>query len=81
MIQDSADPTAGMRLQFLTELTENNPKIQEKLGGGEGGEGGDELFSAMYQAYAQNLQCQMQQQENRTIGRTGVEPVTGSAGY
>lgn len=81
MIQDSADPTAGMRLQFLTELTENNPKIQEKLGGGEGGEGGDELFSAMYQAYAQNLQFQMQQQENRTIGRTGVEPVTGSAGY
>ena len=85
MIQDSADPTAGMRYEFLTELEANNPKIQEKLGGagegGEGGEGGDEFFAAMYQAYTQNLQFQIQQQENATIGRTGVEPVTGSAGY
>ena len=86
MIQDSADPTAGMRYQFLTELEDSNPKIKEKLGagggeGGQGGEGGDEFFAAMYQAYTQNLQFQMQQQENATIGRTGVEPVTGSAGY
>jgi len=82
MIQDSADPTAGMRYEFLTELEANNPKIQEKLGGaGEGGEGGDEFFAAMYQAYSKNLQFQIQQQENATIGRTGVEPVTGSAGY
>ena len=80
-LTEAADPTAGMRMQFLQELTESNPKIQEKLGSGEGGEGGDELFSAMYQAYAQNLQFQIQQQQNKTIGRTGVEPVTGQAGY
>lgn len=83
-LTEAADPTAGMRMQFLQELTESNPKIQEKLGSGggaEGGQGGDELFTAMYQAYAQNLQFQIQQQQNKTIGRTGVEPVTGQAGY
>jgi hypothetical protein len=63
-----SDPTAGMKLQFLQQIIENNPKYQEGLQS-------DERFQALLQNYSKNLQMSVQQEQNKMIGRMGVQPV------
>ena len=62
------DPTAGMKLQFMQQIVENNPKYQEGLQS-------DERFQALLQNYGKNLQMSVQQEQNKMIGRMGVQPV------
>lgn len=61
------DPTANMKLQFLQQILQGNPKYQEMLQG-------DERFSELMQKYSQSLQFQVQQEQNAQIGRIGVSP-------
>lgn len=62
------DPTAQMRLQFLQQILQSNPKYQQSL------KGNDDVFKANLQKYAENLQFSVQQQQNAMTGRLGVDP-------
>jgi hypothetical protein len=62
------DPTATMKLQFMQQIVQNNPKYQEALQG-------DERFQALLENYGKNLQQSVTQEQNKMIGRTGVQPV------
>lgn len=67
--QDAAnDPTAPMKMQFLQQLMQSNPKVQEWMAK-------DERFKALLQNYAKNLQMGVDQQQNKQVGRIGVKPV------
>ena len=57
-----------MILQFMQQIVESNPKYQEALQG-------DERFQALLQNYGKNLQMSVQQEQNKMIGRVGVQPV------
>jgi len=65
----SNDPTAPMKLQFLQQLMQSNPKCQEWMQQ-------DERFKALLQNYAKNLQMGVDQQQNKQVGRIGVKPLT-----
>ena len=64
------DPTAAMKMQFMQQIVQNNPKYQEALQG-------DERFQALLENYGKNLQQSVAQEQNKMIGRTGVQPVGG----
>lgn len=68
---EEVDPAAGNKLQMLEGIVQNNPKIQQQV------EQGDQLLQKMLEAYQQNLQFSVQQQENAKIGKMGMSPVTG----
>lgn len=61
------DTTAGMKLQFLQQIVEGNPKYQEALQG-------DERFAALMENYQKAMSFQIQQEQNAQIGRIGVSP-------
>lgn len=61
------DPTAQMRLQFLSQIFQSNPKYQQQFAT-------DELFKENLKKYAENLQFSVTQQQNAMTGRFGVEP-------
>jgi hypothetical protein len=63
------DPTAGTKLQYLQDIIQKNQKAQQMAQG-------DQQFQALIQNYVQNLQMSVQQQQNKTIGRLGVTPVS-----
>ena len=63
------DPTAATKLQYLQDIIQKNPKAQQLAQG-------DQQFQALLQNYVQNLQMSVQQQQNKTIGRLGVTPVS-----
>lgn len=63
------DPTAGAKLQYLQDILQKNPKAQQLAQS-------DPQFQALMQNYIQNLQMSVQQQQNKTIGRLGVTPVS-----
>jgi hypothetical protein len=63
------DPTAGTKLQYLQDIVQKNPKAQQQSQS-------DPQFQALIQNYIQNLQMSVQQQQNKTIGRLGVTPVS-----
>ena len=65
------DPAAGNKLAMLQNIVQNNPKLQQQI------QSGDEMLQQMLEAYQQNLQFCVQQQENAMIGRMGMSPVTG----
>jgi len=65
------DPAAGNKLAMLENILQNNPKLQQQI------QGGDELLQKMLEAYQQNLQFSVQQQQNAQIGKMGMSPVTG----
>jgi hypothetical protein len=48
---------------------QKNPKAQQAAQG-------DQQFQALLQNYFKNLQMSVSQQENKTIGRIGVTPVS-----
>lgn len=58
---------AEIRLQVLTNSLQSNPDLQRRYKG-------DEIYRAMIDARAQNLQFQIQQRQNAQIGRTGSAP-------
>lgn len=63
------DPAAQSKLQFVQDIIQKNPKVQQAAQG-------DQQFQALFQNYIQNLQMSVQQQQNKTIGRFGVTPVS-----
>lgn len=61
------DPTAPTKLKFLQQILQGNPDYQaelEKQG----------RFFELLTAYQQNLMFSVQQQQNKMIGRIGVNP-------
>lgn len=61
------DPSAGIKMQFLQQIIQNNPKYQQLLEQ-------DEQFQQLLQGYAQNLNMSVMQQQNKQVGRLGVNP-------
>jgi hypothetical protein len=62
------DPTAAMKMQFMQQIVQNNPKYQEALQG-------DERFQALLDNYGKNLQQSVAQEQNKMVGRLGVQPM------
>jgi hypothetical protein len=62
------DPTAKSKLQFATQIVQNNPKYQAELMNPES------RFAQLMGMYSKNLGFSMQQQQNKQIGRVGVDP-------
>lgn len=63
------DPAAKSKLQFAQDVMQKNPKAQQAAQS-------DPQFQALLKNYFQNLQMSVSQQENKTIGRIGVTPVS-----
>jgi hypothetical protein len=61
------DPSAGIKMQFIQQIIQNNPKYQQQMQQ-------DEQFAQLVQTFAQNLQMSVTQQQNAQIGRIGVNP-------
>jgi hypothetical protein len=64
----SNDPTAPMKMQFLQQIMGSNPKVQQWMQS-------DERFKAILENYAKNLQMGVMQQQNKQVGRIGVQPL------
>jgi hypothetical protein len=69
----SNDPTASTKLQFAQEIASSSPGVQQALQG-------NELFKELFDKYMQNLQMGVQQQNNKQVGRWGVQPMTQQQG-
>lgn len=65
------DPTAPMQLQFAAQIISNNPNYQAALQ--KGGR-----FPQLLEAWGKNRMQSKVQQENKQVGRLGVQPVEGS---
>ena len=61
------DPSAAIKLQFLQQIIQNNPKYQQQLQA-------DEQFAELLKVYSQNLNMSVMQQNNKQVGRLGVNP-------
>lgn len=59
------DPTAGSQLQYAQQIVQDNPKYQQALQS-------DERFAQLVEEWQQNRQFSAQQEQNKTIGRIGV---------
>jgi hypothetical protein len=70
----SNDPTAGTKMQFAQEIASTSPGVTEAM------QGGNELFQQLFQKYMQNLQMGVQQQQNKQVGRIGVQPMSQQPG-
>ena len=56
-------------MQFAQEIASTSPGVQVAM------QGGNELFGQLFEKYMQNLQMGMQQQQNKQVGRWGVQPM------
>ena len=63
------DPAAQSKLQFVQDIIQKNPKAQAAAQE-------DQQFQMLFQNYTKNLQMSIQQQQNKSIGRIGVTPVS-----
>ena len=61
------DPSASIKMQFLQQIIGNNPKYQQLLQT-------DQQFQELIQNYVQNLNMSVMQQQNKQVGRLGVNP-------
>lgn len=61
------DPTAKLKMQFLNQIIQSNQKYQQLYQS-------DESFKNLVDSYVQNLNMSMMQQQNKQIGRIGVNP-------
>lgn len=69
------DPTAQSRLQFLDQIVQGNTKYIQALGSPQLGlPTKDPDFAQKMEKYRQSLQFNIQQQQNKTVGRIGVNP-------
>jgi len=65
------DPTAKMQLQYGRELFQNNPNYQAAIAK-------DQRFSELIQKWEQNLMQSVKQENNKMVGRIGVQPMEQS---
>lgn len=65
------EPTAPMQLQFAAQIVQANPNYQQALQ--QGGR-----FSELLQTWGKNRMQSKVQQENKVVGRLGVQPVEGN---
>ena len=63
------DPSAQSKLQFVQDIIQKNPKVQAAAQQ-------DQQFQMLFQNYMKNLQMSVSQQQNKSIGRIGVTPVS-----
>jgi hypothetical protein len=63
------DPAAKSKLQFVQDILQKNQKAQQAAQA-------DQQFQMLFQNYVKNLQMSVQQQQNKSIGRIGVTPVS-----
>ena len=63
------DPAAQSKLQFVQDIIQKNPKVQAAAQQ-------DQQFQMLFQNYMKNLQMSVSQQQNKSIGRLGVTPVS-----
>ena len=71
--QDSTnDPTSSTKMQFAQEIASTNPGVQQALQN-------NELFQQLFSKYMQNLEMGVMQQQNKQIGRIGVQPMAQEA--
>lgn len=63
------DPAAPTKLQYAQQIMQANPKAQAALQQ-------DQNFQALFNNYVKSLQMSIMQQQNATIGRIGVTPVS-----
>ncbi len=69
------DPTAGSKLQFLRDIVTRNPKYLKQLES-------DQSFQELLGNYEKNLSQSVTQEQNKMVGRIGVQPLTRQgAGY
>jgi hypothetical protein len=61
------DPSAGIKMQFIQQIIQGNPKYQQQMQE-------DQQFAQLVETFAQNLQMSVTQQQNAQIGRIGVNP-------
>jgi hypothetical protein len=62
------DPAAQTKLGYVQQVMQSNPKAQAAAQQ-------DQNFQQLLQKYVQNLQFSVQQQQNKQVGRIGVEPM------
>lgn len=84
------DPTAQGRAQFLSQIIGANarylsrldPAVLQELGLRPMGEGGqvDPIFSSLMERYLKNIQLGVSQQQNKIVGRIGVNNSPAAAG-
>ncbi len=75
-----SDPTASMKLKYLDNIIQGNPRYKALLGMGQmPGVEPDPRFAELLTKYQQNLQMSVKQEENKQIGRTGVKPLEEGA--
>ena len=65
---DVGELSAPNMFRFMQQIVQGNPKYQEALQG-------DERFQALLENYGKNLQQSVTQEQNKMIGRIGVQPV------
>jgi hypothetical protein len=63
------DPAAQSKVQFVQDIVQKNPKVQAAAQQ-------DQQFQMLFQNYMKNLQMSVSQQQNKSIGRIGVTPVS-----
>jgi hypothetical protein len=63
------DPAAQSKMQFVQDIVQKNPKVQAAAQQ-------DQQFQMLFQNYMKNLQMSISQQQNKSIGRIGVTPVS-----
>jgi hypothetical protein len=59
------DPAAGVKLQMAEQVIQANPKYQKALQE-------DQLFQQLMEIFMQNLNMSIMQEQNKQVGRTGV---------
>jgi len=65
---DVGELSPSNMFRFMQQIVQGNPKYQEALQG-------DERFQALLENYGKNLQQSVSQEQNKMIGRIGVQPV------
>jgi len=65
------DPTADTKLKFAQDIVQRNPKVVQVVQ-----EDPEGLTAQLLQNYQKNLQLSASQEQNKTIGRQGVVPIT-----
>lgn len=61
------DPAAGVKLKMAEQIVAANPKYQKALQE-------DEVFQQLMDVFVKNLNMSIMQEQNKQVGRTGVDP-------
>lgn len=72
------DPTAKMKIQFAQQIVQNNPDYLRQLS--PRSPQFNERKAMLFEKYMANLQQSVAQEENKKVGRIGVNPATPMAG-